>query len=203
MRKKLAIVWLILLSLAVGGLYWHMAWQYGLPTPLPAHYHVVERGTRIQLSGTAGANLQQPGKPLFLHFFNPDCPCSRFNMPQFRALVQQYGGQVNFAIVVMSPKTFTPEQLQHTFDLPRAIPVLHDSTLAAACGVYSTPQAVLIDDDSRLYFRGNYNRSRYCSDEKTGFARQALDGLLTGNYSLTFSPLALKAYGCQLPTCTQ
>jgi hypothetical protein len=203
MRKKLAIAWLILLSLTVGSLYWRMAWQYSLPTPIPAHYHAVEKGTPIHLSGAAGAGLQQADKPLFLHFFNPDCPCSRFNMPQFRALVQQYGDQVNFAIVVMSPKTFTPEQLQKKFNLPHAIPVLRDSALAAACGVYSTPQAVLIDRDSRLYFRGNYNRSRYCSDEKTGFARQALDGLLTGNYSLTFSPLALKAYGCQLPTCNQ
>jgi hypothetical protein len=203
MRKKLAIAWLILLSLTVGGLFWHMEWQFSLPTPIPAHYHDVEKGTPIHLSGAASAGLQQAGKPLFLHFFNPDCPCSRFNMPQFRTLVEQYGDRVNFAIVVMSPKAFTPEQLQKKFNLPHAIPVLRDSALAAACGVYSTPQAVLIDRDRRLYFRGNYNRSRYCSDEKTGFARQALDGLLTGNYSLTFSPLALKAYGCQLPTCNQ
>lgn len=27
--------------------------------------------------------------------------------------------------------------------------------------------------------------------------------LLQGNYSLIFSPLALKAYGCQLPECTR
>ena len=124
-------------------------------------------------------------------------------MPQFRALVQQYGERVSFAIVVMSPKKFTAAQLQEKFNLPHIIPVVQDSALAAACGVYSTPQAVLIDRDNRLYFRGNYNRSRYCSDEKTGFARQALDGLLNRNYSLTFSPMALKAYGCQLPTCNQ
>ncbi|HEV2482621.1 MAG TPA: hypothetical protein VGS79_23310 [Puia sp.] len=48
-----------------------------------------------------------------------------------------------------------------------------------------------------------YNRSRYCTDERTSFARQALDGLQQGNYSLIFSPLALKAYGCQLPECTR
>lgn len=203
MRKRLAVAWLAFLFLTVAGFYWRMEWQYSLPTPIPAHYHAVERGTRIQLPTKTSMLLQQAGKPIFLHFFNPDCPCSRFNMPQFRALVQQYGDQVNFAIVVMSPKIFTAAQLQKKFNLPHAIPVLRDSALAAACGVYSTPQAVLIDRDSRLYFRGNYNRNRYCSDEKTGFARQALDGLLTGNYSLTFSPLALKAYGCQLPTCNQ
>jgi hypothetical protein len=203
MRKKLAIVWLILLSLTVGGLFWRMEWQYGLPTPLPADYHAVEKGASIRLPSASSNLLHRGDKPLFLHFFNPDCPCSRFNMPQFRALVQQYGDRVSFAIVVMGPKTFTAAQLQEKFNLPHLIPVVQDSALAAACGVYSTPQAVLLDRDSRLYFRGNYNRSRYCSDEKTGFARQALDGLLTGNYSLTFSPLALKAYGCQLPTCSQ
>ena len=202
MRKKLAIVWLILLSLIIGGIFWRIEWQYGLPTPIPAHYQAVERGASIRLPSCAVA-LQQGDKPLFLHFFNPDCPCSRFNMPQFRALVQQYGDRVSFAIVVMGPKAFTATQLQEKFNLPHLIPVVQDSALAAACGVYSTPQAVLIDRDSRLYFRGNYNRSRYCSDEKTGFARQALDGLLNGNYSLTFGPLALKAYGCQLPTCNQ
>jgi hypothetical protein len=203
MRKRLAVAWLTLLSLTVGGIYWRMAWQYGLPTPMPAHYHAVEKGAQIRLPGAASALLPEGDKPLFLHFFNPDCPCSRFNMPQFRALVQRYGDRVAFAIVVMGPKTFTAAQLQQKFNLPHAIPVVQDSAVAAACGVYSTPQAVLIDRDSRLYFRGNYNRNRYCSDEKTGFARQALDGLLSGNYSLTFSPLALKAYGCQLPTCSQ
>jgi hypothetical protein len=140
MRKRLAIAWLTLLSLTIGVIYWRMEWRYGLPTPLPAHYHAVERGASIPLPSCAVA-LQQGGKPLFLHFFNPDCPCSRFNMPQFRALVQQYGDRVSFAIVVMSAKTFTAAQLQEKFNLPRAIPVLQDSALAVACGVYSTPQA--------------------------------------------------------------
>jgi len=124
-------------------------------------------------------------------------------MPQFKALVQQYEDKVDFAIVVMSPKIFTPAELQRKFDLPHPIPVLRDSAIAIACGVYSTPQAVLIDPGGKLYFRGNYNRSRYCTDERTGFARQALDGLLDNDYSITFSPQALKAYGCQLPTCKQ
>lgn len=124
-------------------------------------------------------------------------------MPQFKAMVVQYGRQVNFAIVLMSPKKYTARQLQEKFDLPYPVPVYSDSAIAAACGVYSTPQAVIIDAGQRLYYRGNYNRNRYCTDEKTGFARLALDGLLQKAYSPTFSPLALRAYGCQLPACTQ
>jgi hypothetical protein len=203
MRNRLVVAWLIVLSCSIAMIFWRYEWKYGLPTPIPANYHDVARGTHIQLPSSAQVLRTSDTKPLFLHFFNPDCPCSRFNMPQFKALVERYGNKVDFAIVVMSPKTFTPAQIQAKFNLPHPIPVVRDSAVAAACGVYSTPQAVLIDAQDKLYFRGNYNRSRYCSDERTGFAQQALDGLLHGNYLLTFSPLALKAYGCTLPSCTQ
>lgn len=203
MRKALVLGWLLVLSIAIGVIFWQTAWKYSLPTPVPANYHDVLRGAAVTLPVSARQVWTAGQKPLFLHFFNPDCPCSRFNMPQFRALVQQYGRQATFAIVVMSPEKFTAARLQAKFDLPYPIPVLNDSLVAAACGVYSTPQAVILDADGRLFYRGNYNRSRYCSDEKTGFARQALDGLLQHHYSLTVSPLAFKAYGCQLPSCTQ
>ena len=202
MKKKLVIVWLLLLAGLIGMVFWQTAWKYSLPTPIPSNYRDVPRGTSIVLPLSAHSSVTAD-KPLFLHFFNPACPCSRFNMPQFRSLVQHYGQQVSFAIVVMSPEKYTAAQLQAKFDLPYPIPVLSDSAIAAACGVYSTPQAVIIGTDGRLFYRGNYNQSRYCSDERTGFARQALDSFLHHNYSLTVSPLAFRAYGCQLPTCRQ
>ena len=202
MKKKLVIVWLLLLAGLIGMVFWQTAWKYSLPTPIPSNYRDVPRGTSIVLPLSAHSSVTAD-KPLFLHFFNPACPCSRFNMPQFRALVQHYGQQVSFAIVVMSPEKYTAAQLQAKFDLPYPIPVLSDSAIAAACGVYSTPQAVIIGTDGRLFYRGNYNQSRYSSDERTGFARQALDSFLHHNYSLTVSPLAFRAYGCQLPTCRQ
>lgn len=201
MRKGLIVGWLFLLAAGIAAIFWYNEWQYHLPTPVPMNYHDVTNGVVVQFP--ASARELPEGKPLFLHFFNPDCPCSRFNMPQFRALVKAYGDRANFAIVLMGPKSYTAEQLQKKFDLPHPIPVMADSAIAAACGVYSTPQAVLIDTDHRLYYRGNYNRSRYCDDEKTSFAKIALEGLVHRNYSLTFSPLALKAYGCTLPTCNK
>ena len=203
MKNRLAIAWLILLSCGIAFVFWQYQWKYSLPTPVPEGYHAVSRGTLVQLPASAQALRARNGKPLFLHFFNPDCPCSRFNMPQFKALVDQYGDKVDFAIVVMGDRSFTAAAIQDKFNLSHPLPVLQDSAVAAACGVYSTPQAVLIDARGQLYFRGNYNRSRYCTDERSSFAKQALDGLLQGNYSLIFSPLALKAYGCQLPECTR
>ncbi|HEY4063588.1 MAG TPA: hypothetical protein VGM30_16890 [Puia sp.] len=224
MRKGLVLTWLVFLLAGVALLFWRSEWIYSLPTPVPANYHDVRLGSTIDLpqrallqpeaasgqSQTAALTLSLAvgapvirSKPLFLHFFNPDCPCSRFNMPHFRSLVQRYGNRVDFAIVLMTDKKFTADQIRERLKLPYPIPVLTDSSVAAACGVYSTPQAVILDTRDRLYYRGNYNRTRYCTDEKSSYARMALDGLLQNNYTQTFPSMALKAYGCQLPTCNR
>jgi len=196
MRKLMVIIWLVLLFSAVGALFWYNELVYHLPTPIPENYKAVNNGTVIKLNVALNANR---GKPLFLHFFNPDCPCSRFNITNFKSLVKQYGSQVNFVVVVMNNKRYTAKAIQDKFDLD--IPVLFDASLAGACGVYSTPQAVLLDAQHTLYYRGNYNQSRYCTDEKTSYAKIALTGLLHDHSRLVFSPLALRAYGCSLPNC--
>jgi len=202
MRKGLVIAWLILLFTGIAGLFWRSEWVYALPTPVPANYHPVTTGTKIDLSGHIAQTLPS-GKPLFLHFFNPDCPCSRFNIPHFRDLVKRYGQQTNFALVLMTDKHYTPDDIRRRFDLPSNLPVLGDSSLAAACGVYSTPQAVILDRDDQLFYRGNYNRNRYCTDDKSSYAKLALESLLRNNLNPSFDPMALKPYGCKLPTCTQ
>jgi hypothetical protein len=69
-------------------------------------------------------------------------------------------------------------------------------------GVYSTPQAVIIDAGQRIFYRGNYNRTRYCTDKKSEYARLALKSLLQNN-DVVFSQYALTPYGCQLPKCTK
>jgi hypothetical protein len=203
MKKGLVIAWLILLSTGIAGFFWRSELIYAMPTPVPEHYHAVAIGVRIEWPAGAKALLPKGNKPLLLHFFNPDCPCSRFNVPHFRSLVNQYGQQVNFALVLMTDKRYTPDEVRHRFALPDGIPVLHDSLIAAACGVYSTPQAVIIDSSGQLFYRGNYNRNRYCTDEKSSYARLALESLLHNDLHPSFDPMALKAYGCKLPICTQ
>ncbi len=191
-------VWLILLSGALAALFWHSEWKYNLPTPVPANYTAIPSGRIINI----GSYLQPANnKPVFLHFFNPDCPCSRFNIKHFKSLVKQYGDQVNFAIVAMTNKGYTAKDIQDRFDV--GIPVVFDSSVAAACGVYSTPQAAIIDPGHRLYYRGNYNRSRYCTDKNSNYAQMALDSLLEHKRTPVFNQFALKSYGCQLPNCTR
>lgn len=196
MRRVAIYIWLTILLLAIVALFWQNELVYSLPTPVPENYRVVNPGEKINFAG----KVKSKNRPLFLHFFNPDCPCSRFNISYFKSLVKQYGNEVTFAIVVLSSnKNYTSKTIQEKFDL--TIPVLFDSAIAASCGVYSTPQAVILDTDCKLYYRGNYNKSRYCTDKKTNYAEAALDSLLHHNFNPVFDSFALKSYGCQLPKC--
>lgn len=196
MRHIAIIAWLTLILTAIALLFWYNEWVYALPTVVPAKYKNITPGAEIENVQQLKANKTQP---LFLHFFNPDCPCSRFNIPHFKSLVKQCGNRVNFAMVLMSKKKFTVEEIQHKYDLN--IPVYFDSSIAKECGVYSTPQAVLIDVNNTMYYRGNYNKSRYCTNKKTNYAQIAIDSLLNNNYNIVFDQFAVKAYGCQLTNC--
>ncbi|MDB5191087.1 MAG: hypothetical protein JWQ96_650 [Segetibacter sp.] len=198
MRKGAILIWLVILSSAVAALFWYNEWVYALPTPVPATYKGVSRGQKIHLK----QKVSESNKPVFLHFFNPDCPCSRFNINHFKSLVKQYGNEVAFGIVVMSAdKGYTAKAIQDKFDLN--IPVYFDSAIAKECGVYSTPQAVILSPDNTLYYRGNYNKSRYCTEKKSNYAQIALDSLLNKSLHPIYNQAALKAYGCELPTCNK
>ncbi|MBL4676212.1 MAG: redoxin domain-containing protein [Mucilaginibacter sp.] len=196
MKKILTGLWLLILLVIIGTLFWYNELRYQLPTPLPANYTSVKRGTLIQLPD----NLKHKnGKPLFLHFFNPDCPCSRFNINQFKALVNQYGKRVDFKIIAVTKYKYTAEDIRKKFDLN--IPVIFDNGISTLCGVYSTPQVALLDEHGKLYYRGNYNKSRYCTDERTSYATIALNGVIKNQRRLLFDKLALTSYGCSLPGC--
>jgi thioredoxin-related protein len=196
MKKLLVITWVVLLFGAIAALFWYNELQYQLPTPIPQNYKAVNPGELVKFNAKLNTDRT---KPLFLHFFNPVCPCSRFNIKMFKSLVAQYGHEVNFVIVVISNKRYTASEIRDKFDLN--IPVTFDQSLATACGVYSTPQVALINTNGKLYYRGNYNASRYCTDEKTNYARQAINGLLANNMKIVFGKMAVTSYGCRLANC--
>jgi len=197
-KKCFITVWLIIIFSGISFLFWRNEWKYNLPTSIPENYHAVKPGDFININYQP---FLKNHKPLFLHFFNPACPCSRFNIAHFRSLVKKYNDKIDFAVVVMSSDTtYTAKDIQDKFDL--TIPVLFDKHLAISCGVYSTPQAALINVDHKLYYRGNYNKSRYCTDPNSNYAQEAIDSLLCHRYNIVFGEFAIKSYGCQLPNCT-
>ncbi|WP_158795575.1 redoxin domain-containing protein [Pedobacter sp. L105] len=196
MKKWIVTVWLTLLMVIIFSFFWYNQLVYSLPTPVPSDYKTVRTGQKIKLASPLNFNNN---KPVFLHFFNPDCPCSRFNIDHFKSLVKTYHNRVNFAVVLMTDKSNSAEEVKKRFGI--SVPVIADSTVAALCGVYSTPQAVVLNANRELYYRGNYNKSRYCTDAKTSYALIALDGVLNKKHILNEDIFALKSYGCKLPNC--
>lgn len=199
MRTLLSVSGLLFIFSVIGSVFWFNEWKYSLPTPVPNHYQSPNIGDYIDLGVSEDF---KDTKPLFFHFFNPDCPCSKFNIPHFISLSTKYGNEINFAVIVMTnDKSYTEEKIRKKFDLK--VPVLFDTSLAVACGVYSTPQAVLLGRGRMLYYKGNYNRSRYCTDPNSNYAQMAIDSLLAAHRQPLFNKYALTAYGCSLPTCTK
>jgi hypothetical protein len=200
LKARLAVVVLVVSAVVVGSVFWHMEVVYSLPTPVPADHRNVEVGSPITLEGPMA---QPAGMPVFLHFFNPRCPCSRFNLPEVKALVRKYQDRIAFRVVVVPPEGKRYSGPDAYRDIGMDIPVSFDRSIAAACGVYSTPQAVLIDAGGKLFYRGNYNKHRYCTAAATNYARMAIDSLLAGTERIHPERAALLSYGCSLPKCTK
>lgn len=190
-------MWLLTLMTTIGGIFWFSELRFHLPTPIPAGYQAVSTGTRIDLGRVFN---DQPHKPVLIHFFNPACPCSRFNINVFAGLVHNYASRVNFAVVLVSPgNRYSASEFEARYGLH--VQVITDTSLARRCGVYATPQAVVLDEHHQLYYRGNYNQSRYCTNEQTSYARLALDSVLMHSGRAQFETLATRSYGCSLSTC--
>ena len=182
----------------IGSVFWYQDWQYSLPAIRPGN---LEQKAIGEIVPVAQVGLAVTGnQPLFLHFFNPKCPCSRFNVDHIRGLIRKHKGQVHFIAVLQGEGD--RDQLTQEFEhFGLGIDAVVDETgeIARAAGVYATPQAVLLDSGSRLYYRGNYNSSRYCSTPETEYARIALESLLIGKSAKPSVLEAITAYGCPFP----
>jgi hypothetical protein len=188
-RVAVALGVFVLMFAAIGAAFWYQDWQYSLPTPKPAGLRQPSLGISIDTSRS---------RPKLLHFYNPDCPCSQFNSGHLRDLVRTYGDRVEFQVVL---QTNREDAIARWKKLGIEIPAKldGDGRFAKKYGVYSTPQAVIVSSDGELYFRGNYNLTRYCTDENTEFARIALDSMLAEKPLPKMQKAAMTAYGCPLP----
>lgn len=196
LMKKIALI--IILSgilVLIGGVFWYQEVQYLLPTPVPVGYKVIHPEELVRFDTVLIP--QQHKKPKLLHFFNPECPCSRFNVKHFQTLSKDYNDQIDFYVIVDSEEKIESAKKLISSDV--TIVVDSNKKLTNACGVYSTPQAAIIQTSNRLYFRGNYNRSRYCTNKESNFVQMALDSLVAGKRPPIFDELATKSYGCSIP----
>jgi hypothetical protein len=199
-RIAITLVASTLLLGSIGAALWQADWRYSLPTPRPAELVQPERiAPELLARLRAAAGAADSTKPLLVHVYSPACPCSRFNLDHVLELVRDFGGRSDQLALLELPEdeeAFAPRR-NDELGLPELSE--NDGRIARALGVYATPQAVLIDRDGAVYFRGNYNLSRYCTRPDSAYARLALEALLAGRPTPALPPAATLSYGCELP----
>ncbi len=198
MRKLLAFSLLVTCLSTIGFIFWKQELQFVKPTPKPPSLKEVIQGDSVDLSLFKGFE----NKPLYIHFYNYDCPCSRFNIKEFEIMVAKYKDKINFLAIVESSDPLNNTAVQD-FETKYGlgIPTLYDTNgkYAEALGIYSTPQAVLVKTGT-IFYKGNYNKARFCTSKNTRFAEMALDALLNNEVAPEFPLLATIPYGCELPS---
>jgi len=198
-RLALAGAAVLACSTVIVAAFWIQDWRYSLPTPRPSGLRQAALGSTAELP-PALASFAREDRPLFLHFYRPECPCSRFNLEHVRALERRHGGEASFVLVLEGDDQAELEQAYARLDWPIPHVVDEGGAIATALGVYSTPQAVIVDAAGRLAYRGNYNTTRYCTDQRSEFARLALEDVLEQRAVRELPREATLAYGCSLPS---
>lgn len=181
------------------GVFWYQDWRYSLPTPRPQTLRQPDVGEVIELP-SLGKITPADQRPMLLHFFNPACPCSRFNVDHVRELIAKFENQVRVVAVLEASEPAAALEQFARLNLNCSAVVDTNGDIARLVGIYSTPQGVVLDEHSRLHFRGNYNRGRYCTAAESEFVRLSLENCLDHRPPLTFSAAATVALGCELPT---
>lgn len=176
---------------AIAFTFWKVDLQYALPTEKPINYTEVELQSVLDLNN----DLVTSDKPTYFHFFQPSCPCSRFNLKHYQSLHRNYSDKITFFLVIPEKADF--EWTNDLVDVEVTVIKDNDSRLAKKCGVYSTPQAVLIDNNQSLCYRGNYNKGRFCTSKNSNYAEIAIEALLQNRALPPMNILATKAYGCE------
>ncbi|WP_340153758.1 hypothetical protein [uncultured Marivirga sp.] len=198
---RVALAGLLILSVltGIGLIFWHQEWKFSKPTPIPAGYSSLQRGDSVSKNVLSSLEIGEEDQA-FIHFYNFDCPCSRFNIKEFQNLVIQYGSKVKFLAVLETVERNESEieEFREKYSLGIDIHLDREGVIASELGVYSTPQAVLIKNQ-QVYFSGNYNKARFCTTQNTKFASIALSAMVSDKEPPVFPELASIAYGCELP----
>ena len=189
MKKVLLAILMPLVLFLIGYVFYIQQVQYLLPTPIPEDHQEIKLGSIISSLNDVDERIY------WYHFFSPECPCSKFNSKHITNLKNEYK-QVKLIVVVHENDYI--EGAKELISNSDSVIVDQNYSLARSFGVYSTPQAVLVNDNKQLLYRGNYNKSRYCTSPQTNFVAQFLDSATSENELPIFNSLAYKSYGCYI-----
>jgi hypothetical protein len=120
-----------------------------------------------------------------VHFWDPACPCSRFNEAHVRKIVAEYARRgVQFLVVARAGSGLSEALLaaraHRTFG--DAVRLVNAPSQAAVGLTPSSPATAILDADGKLAYFGPYSTGAVCTATQGLFAEKVLDQLLQGNH---------------------
>lgn len=200
MKNKLPLVLSLLavILFSISWLFWSQEVQYWIPTEIPKDYVDVPSGSSVSLDF-----IKKNQKHKVLHFYNPNCPCSKFNFTSFKKILKDHHQKFDFYLIVQDTEEGISSNVYEELEKYNAeIITDKNKEIANSCGVYSTPQMAILDQNNTLYYKGNYNKARYCTSPNSDYAAMAIDSLFSGVQQPSFPAFAKQAYGCSLEKST-
>lgn len=163
-------------------------------------------------SGELGERLEKlvgddysPGKKATIsvvHFWDPDCPCSRFNEVHVKKIISDYAEKnVKFTIVVGGSNEAERKQrqilAQNVFNHIAVKEIRSDWPMHK--GPPSSPAVGVVNSDGELVYFGPYSLGARCAPDKGQFVEKVLDGLYASKKSANKKQLNTLAVGCFCP----
>ena len=158
------------------------------------------------LALAASSPLHPDGSVGILFFITNDCPIANSYAPEIQRICGDYAGRGVSCTLVYSDLTLDDAAIRKhhaDFGYPATIPAVRDTghKLAKAAGATITPEAVIVNRDSKVLYRGRIDNfwaalGKQRRQPTEHDLRDALDQVLAGK------PIAhpeTKAIGCYIP----
>lgn len=196
MKNVLVITIMMLIFTCIAYVFWKEEFRYLLDIENSVELYDPEN---YMLLKDVGINIGE--KPVFVHFFDPNCKYSVINIEHISSIFTSYSHDIDLYLVINADALDEGHELIEKHNLPKSTKVLMDpdGAISSICGVNSTPRAVIFNTDNSLYFEGNYtNGFTFCgaNNIKQSIPAQALNFKLKG-LSLPLYPL-VSGYRCEL-----
>lgn len=192
-----AATWVFLCWLAGTALaLWHFSVRYAMAVKPPSDWKlpIPEKAPPSPIAELPnGLRLAGDGPVRVLNFWDPDCACSRFQAEPIRRAVSA-SAEARWVTVVPGGREVAA-RAEREFPGVEAVSDA-DGRIARAFGVPAAPAAAVIDRRGRLVYVGSYNVARFCDDERTAYAAEAVAAALRGERPKVAS---VPFFGCGSP----
>lgn len=147
------------------------------------------------LSGSQDSGRKDDKGSVVVHFWDPTCPCSRFNEQHVKQLMAEYRKRGIRFIVVARTESFTDKKAlqQKARAVFGEVDVVWSQDLGLNQSIPSSPAAIILDSQQQLAYFGPYSEGAVCSAGSGRFVERILDNVLIGKNPQYINTLA---YGC-------